>query len=92
MHVIHDIFRVFALGIGATVVMDLWLLFLQRMKVPALKLGLVGRWVGHCMRGKWAHDSIAAAPPIRGEVALGWLVHYAVGVAFAGLLLATFGM
>ena len=88
----HDILRVVVLGIGATAVMDLWLLFLQRMKVPALKFGLVGRWVGHWVRGKWAHDSIAAAPPIRGEVALGWLVHYAVGVAFAGLLLATCGM
>ena len=90
--VVHEIAKVVALGVGATAVMDLWLLSLQLVKVPAPKFRLVGRWIGHGVRGKWAHDSIAAAPPIRGEVALGWVVHYAVGVAIAGFLLGICGV
>ena len=33
-----------------------------------------------------AADPIAAAAPVRGERALGWLVHYVVGIAFAEAL------
>ena len=39
-----------------------------------------------------AHASIAKAPPIRGERALGWIAHYAIGVAFAGLLVGIQGI
>jgi hypothetical protein len=60
--------------------------------VRPLNYALVGRWIGHLWRGRLSHESIAAAPAIRGEAALGWLAHYAVGVAFAGLLLALWGV
>lgn len=35
---------------------------------------------------------MAAARPIRGERAIGWGAHYAIGVAFAALLLWTYGL
>ena len=35
--------------------------------------------------------SSAAAPAVGGELALGWLVHYATGVAFAAALVAVAG-
>lgn len=38
------------------------------------------------------HDSIAKAAPVRGELLLGWCAHYAIGLSFAALLLATFGL
>ncbi|MNY35318.1 hypothetical protein D3C86_1697170 [compost metagenome] len=38
------------------------------------------------------HDAIARAQPIKGELALGWLMHYVTGIAFAGLLLGIVGM
>ena len=41
--------------------------------------------------GQVAHAAIAKAAPVRGELALGWLTHYAVGVAFAGVLLSLLG-
>ncbi len=78
--------RIVLIGVGATAVMDLWLLLLKRLNVPTLNFALLGRWVGHVLRGKWAHDAIAKAAPLRGELALGWATHYAVGVAFAGVL------
>jgi hypothetical protein len=84
--------RVILIGMGATMVMDLWLLVLKRLKVPTLNFALLGRWVGHIPRGTWAHDGIANASPIKGELMLGWLLHYATGLAFAALLVAAFGL
>ena len=37
------------------------------------------------------HAAIAKAAPVRGELAWGWLTHYAVGVIFAGVLLSLQG-
>jgi hypothetical protein len=78
--------RAVAIGIAATAVMDLWLLLLQSLNVPTLNFALLGRWVGHMPRGHWAHDAMAKAEPVRGELALGWAAHYATGIAFASLL------
>ncbi|PTT35610.1 DUF2938 domain-containing protein [Acidovorax sp. HMWF018] len=80
------------LGIGATAVMDAWLLLLKRLGVPTLNFAFIGRWVGHLVRGQIAHAAIAKATPVRGELAWGWLTHYAVGVAFAGVLLSLQGV
>lgn len=89
---LQDITRVAAIGIGATVTMDLWLLLQQRLGVPALNFAMIGRWVGHWRRGVFRHDSIAMARPVRGELALGWLVHYVTGIGFATLLVGVGGM
>lgn len=75
------------IGIGATLVMDLWQLVLKQFGVATLNFALLGRWVGHVLRGEWRHASIAKATPIANEVALGWLAHYAIGIVFAALLL-----
>ncbi|HVO05888.1 MAG TPA: DUF2938 domain-containing protein [Burkholderiaceae bacterium] len=88
---LHDTVRVALIGIGATAAMDLWLWLLQRLNVPTLDMALIGRWIGHALRGRWAHDTIARATPIRGERAWGWLVHYAVGIAFAAALVGLYG-
>ena len=83
--------RVAILGIGATAVMDLWLLLLARLGVPTAGFGLVGRWVGHFAQGRFAHESIAKAPPVRHELGLGRLTHYVVGVVYAALLVSVLG-
>lgn len=90
--VVEYLARVAAIGIGATAVMDAWLLVLQRLNVPTLNFAFIGRWVGHVPRGQWFHASIAKAPPVRHELALGWLTHYTVGIAFAGVLVALHGL
>jgi len=89
---LQDLGRVVLIGIGATAAMDLWLLLLKRMGVPTLNFALIGRWAGHLPRGRWAHDAIARAEPVKGELALGWLVHYAVGIGFAGVLAVLYGL
>jgi hypothetical protein len=79
------------IGIGATAVMDAWLMLLKYRGVATLNFAFIGRWIGHLLRGKLAHQAIAKAQPIKAELALGWLMHYATGIAFAGLLLAIQG-
>jgi hypothetical protein len=74
-------------GVGATLVQDLWNLFLKRaFGIPSLDLCLLGRWLGHMPAGTFTHASIAAAPPKPRECAVGAVAHYAIGVAFALLL------
>ncbi len=87
----QDFLRIALIGIGATVVMDVWLALLRRLGVPTLNFAFIGRWAGHLLRGRWMHDSISKSPPIRGETGLGWLVHYAVGIAFAGAIAGVAG-
>ena len=91
MHSIQDLGRVFLIGLAATAVMDAWLLILARLGVPGTNWRLVGRWVGQMRHGQFAHASIAQVPAVRGEHALGWLTHYAVGIAYAFGLVATAG-
>ncbi len=80
-------------GIGATVLMDLWSIVRKRaFDVPLPNYGLVGRWFAHLGRGQLRHESIAASPPVPGERVIGWIAHYVIGVAFAGLLLAVWGL
>jgi hypothetical protein len=83
--------RVLLIGIGATAVMDAWLLLMKRLKRPTPSFALVGRWIGHILHGRWAHEAIARAAPVRGEQALGWALHYTAGVVFAALLVALAG-
>jgi hypothetical protein len=78
-------------GIGATALMDLWLLLLSRLGVSTTGVAMVGRWVGHFARGQFAHAAIAKAVPIPFELGLGWLTHYLIGIAYAALLVTLEG-
>ena len=53
---------------------------------------MLGRWIGHFPRGRFFHERIAAAQPVRGERPLGWAAHYSIAIAFAWLLLAICGL
>ncbi|KVX13937.1 hypothetical protein WL03_19345 [Burkholderia ubonensis] len=84
--------RLLLIGAGGTLVMDLWALFRRRaFGTPSLDYALVGRWLGHMASGRFRHASIVAAAPVRHERPLGWLAHYAIGIAFAGLPVALAG-
>lgn len=87
----QDTARIVLAGLGATATMDLGMLVQRRLTGRPLGIELIGRWVGHGLRGRWRHASIAKAPPLRGEAALGWLSHYGVGVGFALLLAGACG-
>ena len=83
---LQDILRIFLVGIGATAVLDAWLMVLRRLGIPVLRIEFIGRWVGHFQHGRFAHAAIAQSAAVPGERALGWIAHYAIGIAFALLL------
>lgn len=87
------IVRALLIGIGATAVLDLWSILLKRLfGNPPADWGMVGRWFGHFPRGRFVHDSIRAASPVRGERVIGWSAHYAIGIFYSVLLLAIWGL
>src|SRR5215210_5378233 len=77
------------IGVGATLLMDLWNLFLKRaFGIPSLNYCLLGRWLRHMPTGTFRHASISEAPQKSSECAVGWIAHYTIGVVF-GLLFVT---
>jgi len=82
------IWRGIVIGIGATVLMDIWAIVLHRFfGQSAANWAPVGRWFYHLKNGKVFHDSIANAAPYEHELALGWISHYVTGIVY-GLALA----
>lgn len=85
--------RGIVMGIVGAALMDLWSLALRRgFAIPTLDYAMLGRWIGHVPRGHLFHDRIATAAQIRGERVLGWLAHYGIGIAFAFVPLAIWGV
>jgi hypothetical protein len=81
--------EIIVIGIVATLVTDIWQCLLQAIAgVPPAQWGLIGRWLAGFPRGVFVHQSIAAAKSVRGELALGWAFHYAVGIVWAALYVA----
>jgi DUF2938 family protein len=80
----NDILGPVTIGIGATVVMDLWNLFLKHaFSIPSLNYCLLGRWLRHMPGGTFRHANITAAPQKSLECSVGWIAHYTIGVVFA---------
>lgn len=76
------------IGAFATALTDAWAILRKHLLgIPAPDFGLVGRWIGYFAHGRFRHDRIAAAAPVRGEKPLGWAAHYLIGISFAALLL-----
>jgi hypothetical protein len=85
----NDILGAIAVGIGATLVMDLWNLFLKRtFGIPSLSYCLLGRWVRYMPEGILRHASIATAQQKPHECAVGWIAHYTIGVVLALVFVA----
>lgn len=72
------------IGLGATLLIDLWALFLRRaFGVQSLNYCILGRWALHMPSGRFAHDSIAKSPAKPYECPIGWVMHYSIGAGFA---------
>src|SRR2546422_5082403 len=80
----HVILSAIVVGIGATIAIDLWNLFLKRaFSIPSLSYCLLGRWLRHMPEGTFRHASIAAASQKSFECTAGWIAYYTIGVVFA---------
>ena len=88
----HHILGAIAIGIGATLLMDVWNLFLKRtFSIPSLNYCLLGRWLRHMPGGRFRHASISAASQKAFECPVGWMAHYTIGVVFALVLVLVTG-
>ena len=73
-----------AIGIGATLIMDLWNLFLRRtFGIASLDYCFLGRWLRHMPEGTFRHASITAASQKPFECTVGRIAHYTIGVVLA---------
>ncbi|MCP1727009.1 hypothetical protein J2T60_000974 [Natronospira proteinivora] len=80
---------VVSVGIGATLVMDIWAFFLKKaFAIPSLNYCLVGRWLEHMLDGRFTHKNIGQSEPKFLECQVGWIAHYVIGVVFAAILIA----
>ena len=85
----HQILSAVAIGLGASLLMDLWNLFLKRaFGIPSLDYCLLGRWVLHMPSGRFFHPRIAAAPQKPLECPVGWFAHYSIGAGLAVVFVA----
>lgn len=81
------------IGVGATLAMDLWAVIQNRIwSLPLPNWAMPGRWFAHLFKGKVFHEDIGQADESSGELVLGWLFHYGVGVVYGILFLFLVGM
>jgi hypothetical protein len=80
------------IGIGATLIFDLWGLFLKyAFKVAPSNFCFVGRWVLYMPEGIFTHTNIGSMPQKSGECVVGWITHYSTGIVFAAMFIALAG-
>lgn len=85
------VLKIIAIGIGATLLVDLWGYVQSLFKIKSLDYRFVGRWIAGFPNGKFRHENIIKSPSIRGELLLGWTAHYLIGITFSFLLIILFG-
>jgi hypothetical protein len=70
-------------GVVATLFLDLWQQVLKAVAgLPASNWGMVGRWFAGAARGEFFRGPVAQQPPVVNEKAIGWIGHYATGIAY----------
>ncbi|MGJ1204274.1 DUF2938 domain-containing protein [Sphingobacterium lactis] len=87
----NTIVKIIAIGIGATITMDLYTQFLKVFQIKSLDYRFVGRWIAYFPKGKFTHQKIMDSPPQPNELLLGWVAHYFIGISFAFLLILVTG-
>ena len=80
------------IGLGATLVFDLWGLFLKyTFQIPPSNVCLVGRWLRYMPGGTFKHSNISASPQKSAECVVGWIAHYTIGITFAVIFVVLAG-
>lgn len=81
-----------AVGAGGTILLDLYAFLMARLLgIPGTNWAMVGRWLGNMARGQFVQEAMSKAKPVKGELAIGWAAHYAIGIGYGLLLLAVPG-
>jgi hypothetical protein len=83
-----NIFVIISIAIIATLLTDLWNLFLKHgFNIQSLNFCFLGRWILYMPDGIFRHNSIKATPPKSFECVIGWIAHYSIGVVLTLLFI-----
>lgn len=86
------VIRATLVGIGGTIVLDVYSFLMQHFfGVAPTNWQMVGRWLGHMPRGQFVQPDMRQAEPVPGEHSLGWIFHYLIGIGYGLLLIAIWG-
>ena len=90
-----SIVTIFLIGVAACVIFDLWqILFAKITGIPPSNWAITGRWcIGALTKGRFYAPNIEQIAPRPRELAVGWLLHYAVAISYAFIFwgLVSFG-
>lgn len=87
----YIILKIVLIGIGATLMVDIWGFVQSLFKIKSLDYRFVGRWIANFPKGKFFHENIMKTEPVRVEVIMGWTAHYLIGIGFSFLLFIVYG-
>ncbi len=87
----YYVLKIIVIGVGATLTVDVWTFFLGLFNIKSLDYRFVGRWISNFPMGKVFHKNIMQTEPVKGELFIGWLAHYLIGINFAILLFLFYG-
>ena len=89
----HFIFMATAIGIGGTIALDIRAYLVNKIfGLPATNWAIVGRWIVNMKTGKFINHNLTNSPNIYGELAIGWIVHYLIGIFYGFILLFICGI
>ena len=83
--------NIIAIGVGATLILDIWNFLLNIVGIKSLDYRFVGRWIGHFANGRFLHNNIMKTTSLQNELLIGWTTHYLIGISFSFLLVIVFG-
>lgn len=83
--------KIITIGIGATLILDIWNYLLGLFNIKSLDYRFVGRWIGNFVNGKFYHSNIMTTSPVQNELFIGWTAHYLIGISFSFVLIMVFG-
>ena len=83
--------KIITIGIGGTLILDIWNYLLGLFNIKSLDYRFVGRWIGNFVNGKFYHSNIMTTSPVQNELFIGWTAHYLIGISFSFVLIIVFG-
>lgn len=81
---IYEILGAVVIGVLATGFLDVFGIVLNKLfGIPTTEWRFIGRWFARMRYLEFRHVAISKAAPVRGELPIGWFMHYLIGVAFS---------
>lgn len=83
----NSTYRTMSIGIGATVIVDIFTFIVSLFTEKSHGIQFIGRWIAYLFKGRVYHNTIIETPPFQNEIIIGWVTQYIIGVLFAFVLI-----